>query len=67
VLREITERPEAVEAGTARLVGTDVETIVDDASRLLSDAEHHRRISRAINPYGDGEAAPRILDVLARA
>jgi UDP-N-acetylglucosamine 2-epimerase (non-hydrolysing) len=67
VLREITERPEAVEAGTARLVGTDVETIVDEASRLLSDAEQYRCMSRAINPYGDGEAAPRILDVLARA
>jgi UDP-N-acetylglucosamine 2-epimerase (non-hydrolysing) len=65
VLRETTERPEAVEAGTARLVGTDVATIVAEATRLLSDAEHHRGMSRAINPYGDGKAAGRILEVLA--
>jgi UDP-N-acetylglucosamine 2-epimerase (non-hydrolysing) len=66
VLRDATERPEAVEAGGALLVGTDVATIVAEASKLLMDAAHHQRMSRVPNPYGDGKAALRILDVLAR-
>ena len=67
VLRNTTERPEAVTAGTARLVGTEVDTIVAEAERLLTDAEHYRAMSRARNPFGDGHASERILDVLAAA
>jgi UDP-N-acetylglucosamine 2-epimerase (non-hydrolysing) len=66
VLRETTERPEGVEAGAARLVGTDAHRIVEEAGRLLSDPERYRRMSRTVNPYGDGKAAGRILEVLAR-
>lgn len=64
VLREKTERPEAVEAGTVRLVGTDVKRIVEEAARLLDDAEAYRRMSRVHNPYGDGRASDRIADVI---
>jgi UDP-N-acetylglucosamine 2-epimerase (non-hydrolysing) len=65
VLRNTTERPEALQAGTARLVGTDVETIVSECERLLSDPEHYRSMAHARNPFGDGHASERILDVLA--
>lgn len=64
VLRDVTERPEAVEAGTVRMVGTDPDRIVAAASNLLDDPSHHRRMSRATNPYGDGRAAPRIVAAL---
>jgi UDP-N-acetylglucosamine 2-epimerase (non-hydrolysing) len=60
VLREKTERPEAVEAGTATLVGTDVRKIVDAAARLVGDAAEYRRRQRIHNPYGDGQASSRI-------
>lgn len=60
VLRETTERPEAVEAGTVRLVGTDEDLIVRSASRLLTDTTAYDAMARAVNPYGDGNAAPRI-------
>lgn len=60
VLRETTERPEAVDAGTVRLVGTDEELIVRSVSRLLTDAGAYEEMARAVNPYGDGRAAPRI-------
>ena len=63
VLRRTTERPEAVEAGTARLVGTEPSSIVDEASRLLSDASAYEAMSRAVNPFGDGYASQRILDL----
>ena len=66
VMRETTERPEGVEAGTARLVGTDPERIVAEASRLLDDGEAYAAMARAHNPYGDGKAAGRIVDLLAR-
>lgn len=67
VMRDTTERPEAVEAGTVRLVGTDVAQIVTGASRLLDDAEEYRRMSFAHNPYGDGHACERIVaDLLHR-
>ena len=67
VMRETTERPEAVAAGTVRLVGTDPERIVAEAVRLLDDAGHHGRMSRATNPYGVGEACRLIgEDLLAR-
>jgi UDP-N-acetylglucosamine 2-epimerase (non-hydrolysing) len=64
VMREKTERPEAVEAGTVRLVGTDVERIVSEAVRLLEDPEEYRRRSRVHNPYGDGQASRRIADLI---
>lgn len=64
VLRETTERPEGVEAGTARLVGTDTERIVAEASRVLSDETAYQQMARAVNPYGDGKAAGRIRQVL---
>jgi UDP-N-acetylglucosamine 2-epimerase (non-hydrolysing) len=60
VLRETTERPEAVEAGTVRLVGTDRDAIVREAARLLSDPDARAAMARAHNPYGDGHAAERI-------
>lgn len=64
VLRRTTERPEGVTAGTAKLIGTETETIVAEARRLLTDAEAHARMARAANPYGDGSAAERIVEVL---
>jgi UDP-N-acetylglucosamine 2-epimerase (non-hydrolysing) len=64
VLREKTERPEAVEAGTARLVGTDEERIVSETKILLDDAAEYARRSRVHNPYGDGHASERIRDIL---
>jgi UDP-N-acetylglucosamine 2-epimerase (non-hydrolysing) len=60
VLREKTERPEAVAAGTVKLVGTDVERIVSEATRLLDDPVEYERMSRIHNPYGDGHACERI-------
>jgi UDP-N-acetylglucosamine 2-epimerase (non-hydrolysing) len=65
VMREKTERPEAVEAGTVRLVGTDPDVIVREANRLLDDAEERARMSRVHNPYGDGQASRRIADAIA--
>jgi UDP-N-acetylglucosamine 2-epimerase len=65
VMREKTERPEGVEAGFARLVGTDEEKIVREASRLLSDASARAAMQAASNPYGDGRASERIADALA--
>jgi UDP-N-acetylglucosamine 2-epimerase (non-hydrolysing) len=64
VMRNTTERPEAVAAGTVRLVGTDTGLIVAEASRLLADREAYEAMSFAHNPYGDGRAVPRILDAL---
>jgi UDP-N-acetylglucosamine 2-epimerase (non-hydrolysing) len=65
VLREVTERPEGVEAGTARVVGTDPERIAAEAGRLLDDAAAYRAMAQAVNPYGDGHAAERIAQILA--
>jgi len=64
VMRDTTERPEAVTAGTVCMVGVDEERIVAEARRLLSDAAHYRRMSTAHNPYGDGHAAERIAQVI---
>jgi UDP-N-acetylglucosamine 2-epimerase (non-hydrolysing) len=66
VMRNTTERPEGVEAGTALLVGTDPALIAREALRLLDDRRHYRRMSRAHNPFGDGNASQRIIDVLSR-
>lgn len=64
VMRDTTERPEALEAGTVKLVGTDYDKIVDGVSLLLTDPEEYEKMSRAVNPYGDGHACPRIADKL---
>jgi UDP-N-acetylglucosamine 2-epimerase len=61
VTRDTTERPEAIEAGTARLVGTDTESLVAAASELLDDAHMYARMAQAKNPFGDGKAAERII------
>lgn len=66
VMRDTTERPEAVCAGTVKLVGTNQETIVAETSRLLDDHAEYRRMSQAYNPYGDGQAAQRIVEILQR-
>jgi UDP-N-acetylglucosamine 2-epimerase (non-hydrolysing) len=65
VMRTTTERPEGVEAGTALLVGTDPQRITTEAMRLLDDRGHYTRMSLAHNPFGDGHASERILDILA--
>ncbi len=65
VMRNTTERPEAVEAGTVLLVGTDQNNIEDGVSRLLTDQALYTKMSEAINPYGDGHAAQRIVDFLS--
>ena len=65
VMRDTTERPEAVEAGTVLLVGTNREKIEQSVSMLLDDVETYRRMSEAVNPYGDGKACERIIEYLA--
>ena len=67
VLRRETERPEAVEAGTAKVIGTDKENVFNEAKRLLEDANLYNTMARAINPYGDGYASERIVEVLLNA
>ena len=67
VMRETTERPEGIEAGTARLVGTDKNHIVTEIFRLLDDGCAYSAMARAHNPFGDGKAAERIAEVVARA
>jgi UDP-N-acetylglucosamine 2-epimerase (non-hydrolysing) len=64
VMRNVTERPEAVAAGTAKLVGTETSTIVTEAARLLDDPAAHGAMARAVNPFGDGHAAERIVSIL---
>jgi UDP-N-acetylglucosamine 2-epimerase (non-hydrolysing) len=64
VLRDTTERPEGVQAGTLKLVGTDEETVFQEAVTLLTDAAAYERMSRAANPYGDGQASKRIADAI---
>lgn len=64
VMRDTTERPEALESGTVHLVGTDHDKIVNEVSTLLEDAEAYERMSKSVNPYGDGKACIRIVDAL---
>lgn len=64
VMRDTTERPEAVDAGTVKLVGTDVDLIVSEVSSLLDDEQAYERMSQAHNPYGDGKACERIIERL---
>ena len=66
VMRETTERPEAVVAGAVKLVGTDEEVIVREVSTLITDQDEYSRMARALNPYGDGRAAERTVRALAR-
>ena len=66
VMRNTTERPEALDAGTVKLVGTDYNKIVDNVSILLDDENEYNKMSRANNPYGDGKASPRIADALLK-
>lgn len=64
VMRDTTERPEALTAGTVKLVGTDYDKIVGEVSALLDDSEYYDKMSKAVNPYGDGLACKRIVNVL---
>lgn len=64
VMRDTTERPEALDAGTVKLVGTDHDLIVEQVSRLLDDQDYYDQMSHAVNPYGDGKACSRIVRVL---
>lgn len=64
VMRDTTERPEALEAGTVKLVGTDYDKIVNEVSSLLNHQTYYNNMSKAINPYGDGKACKRIVDAL---
>lgn len=64
VMRDTTERPEAVEAGTVKLVGTSAETIEREVSLLMTSSHHYHEMSRAVNPYGDGKASARIINFL---
>ncbi len=66
VMRTKTDRPEAVEAGTVKLVGTDVEQIVYETTRLLKNQSYYQQMSQAVNPYGDGKAASRIVEILVK-
>ena len=67
VLREVTERPEAVESGTVKVIGLNRGKIVREVARLLSDTSEYERMARAINPYGDGHASERIVQALRRS
>lgn len=66
VMRDTTERPEALSAGTVKLVGTDYDKIVKEVSALLDDPEHYEEMSKAVNPYGDGKACARIVNSFIR-
>lgn len=66
VMRDTTERPEALTAGTVKLVGTDFDKIVGEVSELLDNVEYYDRMSKAVNPYGDGRACERIVNVLKK-
>lgn len=66
VMRDTTERPEAVEAGTVKLVGTDYDAILNEVSLLLEDKSSYEIMSKAVNPYGDGQASVRIVDAIVK-
>lgn len=66
VMRDTTERPEALSAGTVKLVGTDYDRIVNEVSILIDDEEHYQQMSQAVNPYGDGHACERIVNIFER-
>ena len=64
-MREVTERPEAIEAGCARLVGTDIRKIVSEVTTLIKDRKMYNTMAKSANPYGDGKAAQRIKKILS--
>ena len=66
VLREQSERPEAISSGVAKLVGHDPDAIVFEAGRLLEDSEAYRSMARGVSPYGDGRASPRIVSIVGK-
>lgn len=66
VLRDVTERPEAVDYGTVKLVGTDIEKIVSEANNLLNNKDEYEKMSKSVNPYGDGKASERIADAILK-
>ena len=66
VMRNNTERPEALEAGTVKLVGTDYDKIVNEVSELLESEEAYNKMSKAVNPYGDGLACERIVNFMKK-
>ena len=63
-MRDTTERPEALEAGTVKLVGTNYDKIVSEVSMLIDDSNYYEKMSKAVNPYGDGLACGRIVEGL---
>jgi UDP-N-acetylglucosamine 2-epimerase (non-hydrolysing) len=65
VMRDVTERTEGIEAGTAILVGTNKDRITNETVKLLTNSDHYERMSKAVNPYGDGKTSKRIVDILA--
>jgi UDP-N-acetylglucosamine 2-epimerase (non-hydrolysing) len=67
VMRDVTERMEGIEANTAKIVGTDQDKIVKEAVRLLTDRTLYEKMAKAVNPYGDGNASKRIIDVISKA
>ena len=66
VLREVTERQEAVEYGTVKLVGTDTNLIISEANKLIRDKNEYNKMSKAVNPYGDGKASLRIVNIILK-
>ena len=64
VLREVTERPEAVDAGTVKLVGTNKHVIINEANELIRNKDYYESMSKSINPYGDGLASQRIVKII---
>jgi UDP-N-acetylglucosamine 2-epimerase (non-hydrolysing) len=66
VLRETTERPEGIDAGTAKLVGTDREKIIRETEQLLNNSDEYDKMAKAVNPYGDGKASERIVDLIIK-
>ena len=65
VMRDTTERPEALDAGTVKLVGTNRELIVKEVSNLLENPANYEKMAKAVNPYGDGKTSKRIVEILA--
>lgn len=66
VMRDTSERPEGIEAGSAKLVGTDTEKIITETQKLLNDKMEYERMAKAINPYGDGQASKRIVRIISK-
>ena len=64
VLRDTTERPEGIKAGTLKLVGTDINSIYEETKKLLTDENEYKKMSHASNPYGDGHASERIVNAI---